>query len=61
MFIISSGYLFTFKKTAVLSLKRRAGLSFLFSKFFPVSSDPWSTSFLAIERRHLRTDIFHYI
>ena len=53
MVIISSGYLFIFKKTAVLSLKRRSGLSFLFSKSFPVSSGPWSTTFLAIDRRHL--------
>ena len=58
MFNISSVYLFTFKKTAVLWLKRRVGLSFLFSMFFPVSSGMWSTSFLA---RHLRTDIYHYI
>ena len=60
MVIISLGYLLIFKKTAVLSLKGRSGLSFPFSKYFPVSSGrPWSTTFLVTDRRiYLRKNNF---
>ena len=59
MVIISLGYLLIFKKTAVLS-KGRLGLSFPFSKYFPVySGRPWSTTFLVTDRRiYLRKNNF---
>ena len=60
MVIISFGYLSVFKKSAVLSLKERSGLSFPFSKYFLVySGRPWSTTFLVTDRRiYLRKNNF---